>query len=213
MKGDVFDIAVLFARKDSIYKQLHGLDVYDIDRNALTFPGGKPVIAHPPCRAWGKLRAFAKPRPGEKELAIWTVDQVRKWGGVLEHPQGSKLWAACDLPLGKRRDNWGGWTLVIDQFWFGHLAKKTTYLYIVGIEPCEIPPYPIRLGRATHTISSVFKKNHPQYRPETSKSDREHTPAQLATWLVSLVIKINTNPIKYGALSAKGGENNKNGVV
>lgn len=54
------DVAVLFARADSIYKGLPGVDVYDADRDARTFPGGCPVVAHPPCRAWavsGRLRS------------------------------------------------------------------------------------------------------------------------------------------------------------
>ena len=44
-------VAVLFARADSIYKTLPGCDVYDIKRDARTWPGGCPVVAHPPCRA------------------------------------------------------------------------------------------------------------------------------------------------------------------
>lgn len=33
-------VAILFARADSVYKTLPGCDVYDIERDALTFPGG-----------------------------------------------------------------------------------------------------------------------------------------------------------------------------
>jgi hypothetical protein len=62
------DVAVsaLFVRKDSIYKEL-GVDCWDAERNALNWPGGNPLIAHPPCRAWGQLSHWAKPLPGEKE--------------------------------------------------------------------------------------------------------------------------------------------------
>ena len=62
-------VAVLFARADSIYKSMPGCDVYDIERDARTWPGGAPVVAHPPCRSWGKFAHMAKPRPGERELA------------------------------------------------------------------------------------------------------------------------------------------------
>jgi len=86
-------VSVLFARQDSIYKTLTDCDVWDIERDALKWPGGNPIIAHPPCRAWGSLRHFAKPRPGERELALWAVKQVRAEGGVLEHPARSLLWA------------------------------------------------------------------------------------------------------------------------
>ena len=63
-------IAVLFARQDSRYKQLHGFDVYDIDRDARTYNKNYPVIAHPPCRAWGRLSHMANPRHDEKDLSL-----------------------------------------------------------------------------------------------------------------------------------------------
>lgn len=43
-------VAVLFARQDSHYKSIAGVDVWDIDRDARKWPGGMPVVAHPPCR-------------------------------------------------------------------------------------------------------------------------------------------------------------------
>lgn len=90
-------VAALFVRADSIYKTMPGVDAWDIERDARKWPGGCPVVAHPPCRAWGRLRQFAKPRPDEKDLAPWAVEKVRRWGGVLEHPANSSLWIACGL--------------------------------------------------------------------------------------------------------------------
>lgn len=187
-------IAVLFARQDSCYKKLPGCDVFDIERDARTWPGGYAVVAHPPCRAWGRLRKFAKPRPDEKELALFAVDQVRRFGGVLEHPEGSTLWPEKNLPGPGFKDEFGGWTLPIFQQWFGHRAEKSTLLYIVGIEPAGIPEIPFSLGRASHVIAqhrtlkdgSRMKKGHPDWRPEVTKAEREHTPIELANWLVEL---------------------------
>ncbi|WOB24765.1 MULTISPECIES: hypothetical protein [Xanthomonas] len=183
-------VAILFARADSIYKTLPGCDVYDIERDARTFQGGMPVVAHPPCRAWGSLKHFAKPAPGEKELAIWAVDQVRACGGVLEHPAGSQLWPTMALPSprGMERDRWGGWTLAIWQSWWGHRADKATKLYVVGCEPADIPDFPLRLGLSTHVVStsSSIRVGHPMYRPQLRKAEREHTPPPLAEWLVEL---------------------------
>lgn len=179
-------IAVLFARKDSIYKTLPDCDVWDIDRDALKWTGGCPVVAHPPCRAWGRLRAFAKPREGERDLALWAVEQVRKWGGVLEHPTSSLLWLEAGLPKPGERDAFGGWTQTISQWWFGHRADKPTLLYIVGCEPGGVPPIPFKLGEATHVIQSRKREGH---RPHVSKAEREHTPLSLAQWLREVALR------------------------
>ena len=177
-------MAALFVRKDSVYKKM-GLDCWDIERDARLFPGGMPVIAHPPCRAWGRLRAFAKPRPDEKELAIFAIEQIRKNGGVLEHPQGSLLWPEI-LPLPGRTDQFGGFTISINQSWFGHRAEKKTFLYICGISKKQMPPVPISFDLVTHVVAQ-FSKNKIK-RPEISKAEREHTPLHLAKWLYDLAI-------------------------
>ncbi|GAA0834716.1 hypothetical protein [Cupriavidus pauculus] len=174
------DIAVLFARADSNYKDLPGCDVWDFERNALNWPGGTPVIAHPPCRGWGRMRQFAQPREGEKELALWAVDQVRSFGGVLEHPERSTLWGAAGLPDVGKRDAFGGWTLGIHQHEFGHRAEKATFLYIVGCEPANLPDMPLRLDEPTHCIRPT--RSYPR-KPSVTKAEREHTPPALAAWL------------------------------
>lgn len=187
-------VAVLFARRDSVYKTLLGCDVYDIDRDARTFRGCS-VVAHPPCRGWGKLYYFAKPAPGELDLGPFAVDQVRRFGGVLEHPKDSKLWGAAGLPRPGQVDALGGWTLPIAQHWFGHRAEKLTWLYIVGLAPRDIPAIPLRLGDATHVIAQSrmrrkdgkrLRKGVVGWRPEVSKDEREHTPRLLAEWLVEV---------------------------
>ncbi|HUM93289.1 MAG TPA: hypothetical protein PLU26_02270 [Candidatus Competibacter sp.] len=187
--ANVMTVAVLFARTDSVYKTIPGCDVYDIERDARRWPGGCTVIAHPPCRAWGQLRFFAKPRPDEKSLAIWAVDQVRRWGGVLEHPVQSTLWPAAGLPLPGKFDKFGGFTLVVDQFWWGHRARKRTNLYIVGCAARHIPLMPLVLGDAPmlcgtsgRRLSGERHKN----RPEIPKREREATPLAFAHWLLAL---------------------------
>lgn len=187
-------VAVLFARRDSVYKALPGCDVFDADRDARTYAGSLPVVAHPPCRSWGRLRAFATPAPGERDLALFAVDQLRRCGGVLEHPAWSTLFAAAGLPGPGLRDGFGGWTLPILQSAWGHRADKATWLYIVGIEPAQLPVIPYRMGQASHVIAqrrtrpdgSRIRKGDPEWKPETSKAEREHTPVDLARWLVEL---------------------------
>jgi hypothetical protein len=140
------------------------------------------------------MRHFAKPRPDEKDLALFAVRQVREFGGVLEHPEGSTLWAAAGLPRPGHRDEFGGWTMPIAQHWFGHRAEKLTLLYIVGCTPAQVPEVPMVLGAATHVITQCrtlagggrLKKGMPGWRPEVTPAEREHTPPALAAWLVEL---------------------------
>lgn len=177
------DVAVLFARRDSHYKELLGIDVYDIERDARTYDGPFPVVAHPPCRAWCRLRKFARPRPDERNLARLAVALVREFGGVLEHPAGSLLWSAQALPRPGSRDAFGGWTLPAPQKWWGHRAEKNTWFYVVGCEPHDHPDLPLVLGEATHVVQS---RKRDDCRPHVKKSEREHTPPELALWLVEL---------------------------
>ena len=136
-------IAVLFARNDSRYKELSDFEVYDINRDARTYCDSYPVIAHPPCRAWGMLSHMANPREGEKQLAYLALAQVRLNGGILEHPASSRLWIEAQLPLvDEFPDKFGGFTIEIDQYDFGHVAHKATKLYICGINASKLPPPP-----------------------------------------------------------------------
>ena len=183
-------VAVLFARVDSVYKELPGCDVWDWVRDALLYRGELPVVAHPPCRAWGKLRAMAKPREGEKELAFFAVDQVRRCGGVLEHPAASLLWGAAGLPEPGRRDDFGGFTLVAPQKWWGHKAEKLTRFYVVGVEPRAVPAMPLDLREAEYVVTSGSIARGTAVscggKRGITKREREATSRALAQWLVEL---------------------------
>lgn len=184
-------VAVLFARQDSYYKTIPGCDVYDMERDARTYDGPHPVVAHPPCRAWGRLRTFANPRPDERNLARLSVALVREFGGVIEHPAGSTIWTAQRLPRPGERDAFGGWTLAAPQKWWGHKAEKDTWFYIVGCEPGDTPNVPLVLGESSHVVQSRKRQD---YRPHITKAEREHTPEALAVWLVELARRCAHQP-------------------
>lgn len=186
------DVAVLFARADSVYKSLPGVDVWDIERDARTYDGPHPIVAHPPCRAWGRLRTFANPRADERNLARLAVALVREFGGVLEHPAGSTLWAAQSLPRPGERDAYRGWTLAAPQQWWGHKAEKDTWFYVVGCDPRDHPTLPFVLGEATHVVQSRKRED---YRPHITKAEREHTPPELARWLVELARRCRVSQV------------------
>lgn len=180
-------VAALFVRADSIYKTMAGVDCWDMERDARNWPGGCPVVAHPPCRLWAKLRQFANAADpvAERQLAIDAVGRVREFGGVIEHPAESTLWAACGMPTpGRAPDLFGGWTAEIRQCDWGHKAEKLTWLYIVGCHPDALPELP---GRREPTCVIKPQRGVPRDgRKIVTKAEREHTPPDLAEWLVEL---------------------------
>lgn len=140
-------IAALFVDPRGWYSKLPDVDLWPEERDARTYPGPHAVVAHPPCGAWGRY-AGAKGGAlghdggcfGEALLA------VRMWGGVLEHPAASKAWPRFDLPrpsaVGWTRERLpfgrDGWSCLVYQGHYGHLADKATYLYFVGRQPPDL---------------------------------------------------------------------------
>ena len=107
-------VAALYVDPKGPYPAMEGVDCWDAERDARLYPGPHPVLAHPPCGPWGPLRHLNKKQ--DPDLAPLAVEQVRAWGGVLEHPKRSALWSACGLPYpGLFSDAWGGWTLEVHQ--------------------------------------------------------------------------------------------------
>jgi hypothetical protein len=193
--------AVLFTRADSIYKTLD-CDVWDAARDALKWPGGAPVVAHPPCRLWGELSHLSKAPESERACGIFAVEMVRTWGGCLEHPKRSKLWKACAMPRPGERDEFGGFTVAFPQWWFGHPAEKWTWIYICGIAPGDVPEIPFKLGEATHKVTnggSHARAGRPGYRPEVTRYWRDATPPQMALWLLEIAKKTHLSARLRGA--------------
>lgn len=195
-------VAALFVRTDSVYKTLPGVDAWDAERDARKWSGGCPVVAHPPCRLWAKLRQFAKSTDpvSERALAVQAVQAVQAWGGVLEHPAESTLWAHCGLPLpGRAPDRFGGWTAEVRQCDWGHKAEKLTWFYIVGVHPDDLPAIPAR--REPTGVIKPQRGVPRDGRKIVTKAEREHTPPDLARWLVELARR-TTPPVKAADLIA-----------
>ena len=170
-------VAVLCASSTSIYHQMTGVDVYDAKRDARSFAGGVPVVAHPPCRGWSAFcRHQAKPEPGELELGLWCVEQLRLWGGVLEQPAYSRLWDAAGIPKPLQPPVDGVWSMMVDQSWWGDRRSKRTWLAFAHVEP-ERVVVPFRL----HDPS----RDREQWNT-MSKNTRAATPPAMAKWLVAV---------------------------
>lgn len=177
-------VAALYVRTDSIYRSFEHVDCWDAERDAKQYPGPFPIVAHPPCGQWGRLARFARPNTEEKALAELAVRQVETYGGVLEHPAGSRLWQACDLPQpGPPSIDQIGFTLAVEQLWWGHQCRKRTWLYIVGADARNLPPYHFPMRPPTHVIGGSRKLSPLK---AVLKSDREKTPPAFAAWLVAL---------------------------
>ena len=191
----------LFVRKDSAYKKRKGWDVYDADRDALSFnETAQPVVCHPPCRAWGKLSHMAhNVREGEAELALWSIDMIRRNGGILEHPNGSKLFGKY-LPDVGEVDEFGGFTILIDQYDFGHVAHKKTKLYICGIDRSELPELPPEDKTLHYCEKGKLRSICGNVKGTTrcTQYQREYTPEKLIDFFEKVVDTIYVNMATEG---------------
>jgi hypothetical protein len=203
-------VAALFVRADSVYKTLPGVDCYDEKRDARTFGGGMPVVAHPPCKRWSSLNNLVLVRYPEKAaefahgndggLFDFALRAVRTHGGVLEHPAQSRAWRKFDLPAPAfnrwQRGVCGGWCIELDQAAFGHPARKRTWLYAFGTTPPTPPTPPTFSGK----VVRVYRKRNPdgswsrqpcsETNREIMKKAAEHTPEPFARWLVDIARRV-----------------------
>lgn len=133
-------IAALFVAPRGCYAWLPGVELWDEARDARGYPGQWPVVAHPPCSRWCRLAGLVESRWGHKRgddggCFAAALASVRRWGGVLEHPAYSDAWAAYGLLRPTTGGGWtpadfeGGWTCYVEQWRYGHPAKKATWLY------------------------------------------------------------------------------------
>lgn len=150
--------AALFVHQRSNYKLDDRFDCYDEKRNALNYTGCKPAIYHPPCRLFSRLKAFAKADLNEKDFAFWAVKNVRKYGGIVEHPYDSSLWIEENIVVPGLVDEFGGFTIVFDQFDFGYYTRKRTRLYIVGCSVKDLPSLPMRFEYSIRKFSNLTVK-------------------------------------------------------
>lgn len=134
-------LAALFVETNGCYFGLPGVDPWDKDRDARLYTGPWPVVAHPPCERWGRYwggspTTWPRLKLGDDDGCFAAaLSAVRRFGGVLEHPEGSQAWRAFGLNIPPRSGAWvnadyeGGWTCCVEQGAYGHRARKATWLY------------------------------------------------------------------------------------
>lgn len=192
-------VAALFIDPRGPYPKMAGVDAWDESRDAMTYAGPHAIVAHPPCGPWGQLRHLY--RGNEHRCAPHALDLVRRFGGVLEHPAHSKLWYESVMQehhgrFGVWTDRFGGYCIAVDQVEFGHVARKPTWLYLVGVprSALEAPPFPGR--KPTHWVAGRHKpypRAHghkpgltPAHIKICSAEQRRRTPPLFAAYLVRL---------------------------
>lgn len=174
-------IAALFVERGGVYWDLPGVDAWDEERDARLYAGPHPVVAHPPCGAWG---VFARQGWTHRELGdddgcfASALHSIRTWGGVLEHPADSSAWPAHGLlnptraHVGWRTADWsGGWTCYVEQGNYGYRARKPTWLYAHG---AELPSLKWGKSSATKTYNNQSTK------------ERRRTPIPFRDLLLSI---------------------------
>jgi len=201
-------INVLFCQVKSNYHNFP-CKVWTKQNDAFTIPGSNVVIAHPPCAQWSRLRKFSEYRPLERFAGPFSVRYVQKHGGIVEHPNGTRLFDYCGIARSKLPDQYGGFLMSVQQNWFGHPCKKETLLYIVGILPGELPPMPLSFDAIQHTVSSSKTSKN-----EISKKMREHTPPAFCKWLLQVAQLIEKKKsTSYKTVCNRGLQTNWNLVL
>jgi len=190
--------AALYVREDSSYKKRLNWDSYDIKRDANNFLSDIPVVCHPPCRTWGKLSHMAfNARKDESQLAIKSIDIIRKNGGILEHPNGSKLFKEYLPDVDEFPDEYGGFSILIDQYDFGHVAHKLTKLYFCGLDKDDLPQLPQK-DLSTHLCEKGKRRSICGNVPGTTRCtqyQREYTPEKLIDYFEKVLSIITLNKL------------------
>lgn len=154
-------IAALFVETGGCYFGLPDVDPWDQPRDARTYLGPWPVVAHPPCERWGRYWHGSPRKPHQFRLGddggcfAAALASIRRWGGVIEHPAYSHAWNAFKLEPPSVHGGWrftrDGWTCHVEQGHYGHIARKATWLYFVGPHA----PSPLIFGACEQRLPQI----------------------------------------------------------
>jgi hypothetical protein len=196
--GVAVKIAALFVEADGCYYGVPQVDPWDKERDARTYTGPDPVVAHPPCQLWGRFAHVnykrwggEHNRPGNDGGCFASaLASVRKWGGVLEHPAFSDAWKAFGLPRPVHR-GWQEsefmsceWVCEVWQSAYGHKANKRTWLFYRG----DRVPFDLRWDRpaGTHQIGQHDQRGKDRNKPTISGKAASATPIEFRNELIRL---------------------------
>jgi hypothetical protein len=212
MKSDLTPLlAALYVQTDGAYFGIDNIDPWDEQRDARTYNGPHPVVAHPPCQRWGKMwagqplwikRTGQRKRKGDDGGCFAAaLHAVRMHGGILEHPWASHAWPWFGLNVPPRSGGWiqadehGGWTCCVEQGRYGHYAPKPTMLYAKGTELPELKWGAYKVQDSDFPAWALEKYGRDKCRKAgllafkgggTDSTARIHTPPEFRDLLISI---------------------------
>lgn len=210
-------IAALFVQTDGVYFGLPDVDPWDEVRDARAYAGPHAVVAHPPCERWGRYwhggpsAKVRRTKGDDGGCFAAALAAVRRWGGVLEHPEASAAWRHFDLNLPPKAGGWvaadfqGGWTCCIEQGNYGHRARKATWLYARGVELPRLrwgqARSAIRLDEGFHTSAERLHARTRGVLPMIRLGRRENaaTPIAFRDLLISLAASVRVSTSAAGS--------------
>lgn len=176
-------IAALYVDPRGPYPSMPGVECWDEERDARLYDGPHPVVAHPPCGPWSKLRHMCTKQ--DASCGAYATKSVQRFGGVLEHPEHSRLWDYMQLPPpGGLSDGYEGFTVAVNQVSWGHACAKPTWLYCVGLPRATVHAGILRGGEPTHCVCTG--PGQLKRLPVAHAGMKRRTPPAFAAWLVSL---------------------------
>jgi hypothetical protein len=208
--GGSMTVCALFVDPEGIYPKLLGPEnCWDETRDARTYPGPHPVVCHPPCNLFVNMAAVNWKRYGRQKPAWYpggtdggcfesALQNVRKYGGILEHPAFTHAWSkyhidppSCIDPevRGWYENYWAGgvsgpggdtyYTCEVWQSAYGHRARKRTWLLYSGSRP----PFELNWSREPGTCQIGWFD---RQKPTLSKREANATPVAFAQELIKL---------------------------
>ncbi len=177
-------IAALYVDPNGVYANRPDVEVWDEARDARTYAGPWPVVAHPPCQRWCRFAKGVEKVHGYKVgdddgCFLSALTNVCRYGGVLEHPAGSLAWDWFELPKPRSTAGWThslfddeGASCYIEQGRYGNPMRKATWLYAVGV---DLPK--LNWGRRIDSEAGEYKWGSKLYKP-ASNHDRPRIDSQ-----------------------------------
>jgi len=196
-------IAALYVQTNGCYFGLEGVDPWDEQRDARKYDGPWPVVAHPPCERWGRYWSGGPSVRVRRELGddggcfASALSSVRRFGGVIEHPEASHAWRRFGLNAPPRTGGWMvagdgvGWTCCVEQGAYGHRARKATWLYAVRttlpVLQWHSDSEHVRLDRGFHSRAERAAAPPSVHRaPRLTKAENIATPPAFRDVLIAM---------------------------